>query len=109
MQSQQYNIEKQQIYYPKQNKHLLFNELCNHLSTTTTTTTNTVTTTSDDDDNNSSNMLKSLEKSNLYTSSDYISCPQFNLCINRTDYLFSDHNLNMGVVPPPNLNPFTSS
>ncbi|KAK4467520.1 hypothetical protein MN116_008927 [Schistosoma mekongi] len=107
MHSQQHKTEKHQIYYPKQNRYFPSKESSNHLSTTTSATTTTTTTSTDDDDNHNK-MLKSLERSDFYTSNDYINYPQLNLCVSRIDYLFSDHNLNMGVIPPPNLNPFTS-
>ncbi|CAH8643996.1 unnamed protein product [Heterobilharzia americana] len=47
-------------------------------------------------------------RTNFYISDDHFNCYQSNLCMNRTDYIFYENNLNMGVVAPPNLNPFTS-
>ncbi|XP_018653965.1 LOW QUALITY PROTEIN: hypothetical protein Smp_126290 [Schistosoma mansoni] len=53
------------------------------------------------------NIAKSI-KTNFYISNGHINCHHSNLCFSHSDYLFSENNLNMGVVPPPNLNPFAS-
>ncbi|CAH8617874.1 unnamed protein product [Schistosoma intercalatum] len=53
------------------------------------------------------NIFKSM-KTSFCISNGHIDCHHSNLCISRSDYLFSENNLNMGVVAPPNLNPFAS-
>ncbi|CAH8590825.1 unnamed protein product [Schistosoma turkestanicum] len=59
--------------------------------------------------NSPGNLERKQQQSHLlYISNDHNNCHQSNSCINCSDYLFSENNLNMGVVPPPNLNPFAS-
>ncbi|VDP40430.1 unnamed protein product [Schistosoma mattheei] len=53
------------------------------------------------------NIFKSI-KTSFCISNGHIDCHHSNLCLSRSDYLFSENNLNMGVVAPPNLNPFAS-